>query len=230
MADHVGDEESAVSEDLRKKAQEAADRATDYLYRRQRPDGSWADRLSSSAIPTALGVLALGRADPDGHRDQIALGLEWLRTQQRADGGWSLADADPPSDGSVTAFAVAALRVLDPDGSARCVARAMEFIGEQGGHDAIFPNIRTWRELVSVVWALEGLRDIEQQPVQPVEIMLLPRRLRNRASIALPGVIGLGIGQSRVLPVGPLRRAAIRLAQPRGLAWLRAVMAANGGI
>lgn len=216
--------------DLRKYVEGAVAHATGYLYQRQRADGSWADRLSSSAIPTALAVLALGRADRDLYREDIAAGLAWLRRHQRPDGGWAIADADPPSDGSVTAFAVAALTVLDPDGSRRCIDRAMEFIKGLGGEDAIFPNIRTWRELVSVVWAMEGLRDIRQQPWQPIEVMLLPPRLRNRASIALPGVIGIGAGQSRVIPVGGLRRLVRRLAEPRGLAWLRAVMAANGGI
>jgi len=223
-------EELVVSENLRKEVQGAVERATDYLYRRQRDNGSWADRLSSSAIPTPLAVLALARAGRDTYREEIAAGLAWLREHQREDGGWSLADADPPSDGSVTAFAVAAFEMLDRDGSQRCIDRAMDFIASQGGESVIFPNVRTWRELVSVVWALEGLRDMTQQPAQPIEVMLLPSRMRNRASIALPGVIGLGIGQSRVLPAGVIRRAARRLAEPRGLAWLRSVMGRNGGI
>lgn len=214
---------------LRKCAAESVARAVDYLYRVQRPDGGWTDRLSSSAIPTALGVLALARADRQRYRQPIDAGLAWLKDNQRADGGWSLADSDPPSDGSVTAFAVAALKVLDP-AATRPVQRGMEFIAGCGGEAAIFPNIRTWRELVSIVWALEGLRDMAQQPVQPVEIMLLPQRWRNRASIALPGVIGLGIGQSRVLPATRLARLTRRWAERRGLAWLRAVQADNGGI
>jgi squalene-hopene/tetraprenyl-beta-curcumene cyclase len=219
-----------VAEDLRKRVADAVSQATDYLYGRQRDDGGWTDRLSSSAIPTALGVLAFARASRDGYRLQIEEGLTWLRRHQREDGGWSLADADPPSDISVTAFAVAALKVLDPDGSARCIDDGMDYIARNGGDDAVFPNIRTWRELVSTVWALEGLRDIQAQPIQPLEVMLLPPRLRNRASIALPGVVGLGIGQARILPAGIVRRAARRLAEPRGLAWLRAVQADNGGI
>ena len=219
-----------MSDDLRKQVKDAVERATEYLFRRQRDDGSWADRLSSSAIPTSLAVLALAQADRDTYRGEIAAALAWLRANQRPDGGWALADADPPSDSSVTAFAVAAFKAVDPEADLPCVDRAMAFIAEHGGEAAILPNVRTWRELVAVAWALAGLRPIDQQPAQPLEIMLLPPRLRNRASIALPGVIGLGIGQSRVLPSGRLRRLAQRLAEPRGLAWLRAVMAENGGI
>jgi squalene-hopene/tetraprenyl-beta-curcumene cyclase len=216
--------------ELIKRVAQAVDTSTGYLYERQRQDGAWTDRLSSSAAPTALALLALARAGRDAHRAEITAGLDWLRRSQRADGGWSLADADPPSDVSVTAFAIAAFKVLDPENSKRCVDRAMEFIAANGAEPSVFPDVRTWRELVSVTWALEGLSDVDQQPVQPLEIMLLPARMRNRASIALPGVIGLGIGQSRVLSLSLLARIARRFAEPKGLAWLRTVTGPNGGI
>ena len=215
---------------LSKRAAEAVSKGIDYLYARQREDGGWTDRLSSSAMPTAIGVLALARAGLEEHRGAIEKGLSWLRLSQRADGGWSLADSEPPSDGSITAFAVAALKSLDPEGSRRCVDRGMSFIEACGGEDAILPNTRTWRELAAVVWAMTGLRDVGSQPVQPIEVMLLPARLRNRASIALPGVIGLGAWQSRVMRLSLLARIARRLAEPRGLSWLRAVQGDNGGM
>lgn len=215
---------------LSKHAAEAVTNAISYLYGRQREDGGWTDRLSSSAMPTAIGLLALARADRQAHRGVIERGLSWLRLSQRADGGWSLADSDPPSDGSITAFVVAALRSLDPEGSAQCIAQGMRLIESRGGPDAILPNVRTWRELVAVVWAMTGLRDAGRQPVQPIEVMLLPAGLRNRASIALPGVIGLGAWQSRVMRLSWPARIARRLAEPRGLAWLRSVQGANGGM
>jgi squalene-hopene/tetraprenyl-beta-curcumene cyclase len=223
-------ERALTDVDLLTRVGESVAASTGYLYRRQRPDGAWTDRLSSSAAPTALATLAFARASRSRYRREIEAGLGWLRRNQRADGGWSLADADPPSDISVTAFAIAAFKVLDPGNSAAFIDRGMEFIGANGGESAVFPNIRTWRELVSVTWAMEGLRAPDDQPVQPLEIMLLPSRLRNRASIALPGVIGLGIGQSRMMSLSRLARAARRLAEPRGLAWLRAATGPNGGI
>lgn len=215
---------------LRERVADVVERAVEFLYERQRDDGGWTDRLSSSTMPTAIGVLALARAGRDTYRERIESGLAWLRDNQRPDGGWGLADADPPSDGSITALAVAALRVLDPEGSNRCVEKGTKFVESVGGESAILPNVRTWRELVSVIWAMEGLRDVAEQPVQPLEVMLLPPRLRNRASIALPGVIGLGIWQSRVMPLSPPARIARRLAEPRGLSWLRAVQGPNGGM
>lgn len=218
------------SETLKKRVADAVTRSTDYLYSQQRADGGWTDRLSSSAMPTALAVLAFARASRKTYAREISIGLDWLRENQREDGGWSVADADPPSDISVSAFALAALKVLDPEGSRRSIDRGMAFVDANGGESAVFPNIRTWRELVAITWAMEGLRDVEQQPVQPMEVMLLPTNLRNRASIALPGVIALGIGQSRQLPAGRARQAVQRIAEQKGLDWLRNAMGTNGGI
>ncbi|MFE0805553.1 prenyltransferase/squalene oxidase repeat-containing protein [Streptomyces sp. NPDC058812] len=218
------------SETLKKRVAEAVARGTEYLYTQQRADGGWTDRLSSSAMPTALAVLAFARAGRRTYREEIQDGLDWLRQNQREDGGWSVADADPPSDVSVTAFALAALKVLDPQGSQQAIDAGTAFIDAGGGDAAVFPNVRTWRELVAITWAMEGLRDVEQQPVQPLEIMLLPAGMRARASIALPGVVALGIGQSRQLPAGRARRTVQRLAEQKGLDWLRTAMATNGGI
>ncbi|MGH3309781.1 MAG: prenyltransferase/squalene oxidase repeat-containing protein [Streptomyces sp.] len=219
-----------VSETLTKRVAEAVTGSTEFLFARQRDGGGWTDRLSSSAIPTALALLALARADRTAHEEEIATGLRWLRENQREDGGWSVADAAPPSDLSVAAFAVAALKLLDPEGSRESLDRAKSYIDAEGGETALFPNVRTWRELAAICWSMEGLRGPQEQPVQPLEVILMPAPLRNRASIALPGVIALGIAQSRMLPAAFPRRVVRRAAEARGLEWLRAVMASNGGI
>jgi len=207
---------------------------TEYLYSRQRDDGAWTDRLSSSAIPTALGLLALARADRTGYRQRIETGLQWLRGNQLPDGGWSMSDDDPPSSPGASAFAVAALHELDPEGCAQCIENGMKFIDANDG-DAVIPGMtgpgpRTWPAAAPIAWALVGLRDVEAQPYQPVEVMLLPSRLRNKVTIGLPAVLALGIMQSRVMHAGQLRRLAQRLAEPRALAWLRSAMGPNGGI
>ncbi|MBO0806734.1 MAG: hypothetical protein J2P32_00320 [Actinobacteria bacterium] len=215
---------------LRARVAGAVSQGASYLLDRQRPDGGWTDRLSSSAMPTAIAALALAEAGSDDHGQRVAASVGWLREQQREDGGWGLADADPPSDGSVTAFALAALAALDPEGSRRCIERATAFIEKLGGRSAILPNVRTWRELVSIIWAMTGMTPPQQQPVQPMEIMLLPAGFRNRASIALPGVIGLGAWQSRVMSLSWPARIARKIAEPRGLQWLRSVQGSNGGM
>ena len=219
---------------LAARARRAADRAAEHLYGRQRSDGGWTDRLSSSAVATGLAVVALARAGRAAHRRPVEAGLAWLRDSQRADGGWSDADADPPGSKSGTAFAMAAFRALDTPDAASRLAAGRRFLAAAGGADRIpgmtGPGPRTWPAAAAIVWALVGLREPGSQPRQPVEVVLLPRRLRSMVSIALPGVLGLGVMQSRLLPQHPVRRALRRLAEPRALAWLRSVQAPNGGI
>lgn len=216
------------------RASEAIPRAIRYLYARQREDGAWTDRLSSSPMTTALGVLALARTAPQVHAERICRGLGWLRDNQREDGGWSMADTYPASSPGTTAFAVAALHALDHDASLASIERARAFIESSGGEDAIpgmrGPGPRSWPAAAPIAYVLAGLRDAREQPYQPFEVMLLPQRWRNKVSIGLPGVLALGIMQSRSMPAGPLRRLGQRLAEPRALAWLRAVQGPNGGV
>jgi squalene-hopene/tetraprenyl-beta-curcumene cyclase len=232
MAAHPGRAVTAAA--LVVRARRAVDRAAEHLYGRQRADGGWTDRLSSSAVATGLAVVALAGAGRAAHRRPIEAGLDWLRDSQRADGGWSDADADPPGSKSGTAFAMAAFRALQTADAEVRVAAGRRFLAAAGGADRIpgmtGPGPRTWPAAAAVVWAHVGLREPGSQPRQPVEVVLLPRRLRSMVSIALPGVLGLGIMQARLLPHGPVRGALRRLAEPRALAWLRSVQAPNGGI
>jgi squalene-hopene/tetraprenyl-beta-curcumene cyclase len=215
---------------LHQRVTEAAERATEYLWQRQRPDGGWTDRLSSSVVPSSMALVVLSRAGRERYRNRIEKGLAWLRSTQLEDGGWSQSDDDPPSDTAATGFAVGALRALDPEGSAQHLARAAAYMAANGGEQAILDDVRTWRELVAIMWVLVGLRDISEVPRQPLEAMLLPATVRNRASIALPGVVALGAWQSRAFSYSRPRMALRRLAEQRGLAWLRALQGPNGGI
>jgi squalene-hopene/tetraprenyl-beta-curcumene cyclase len=219
---------------LARRSAEAVRAAAGYLFARQRADGAWTDRLSSSPMTTAMALLALDRADGAAYRDRIAAGLAWLERSQREDGGWSMADTFPPSSPGTTAFAIAAFTALAPEATRDRVRRAQAFIAANGG-EAVIPGMqgpgpRTWPAAAAIAYVLAGLRDHDQQPYQPVEVMLLPARLRNKVSIGLPGVLALGIMQARTMRAGRLRRIAQRLAEPRALAWLRAVLGPNGGV
>lgn len=217
-------------DDLRLHVTKTAERATDYLWQRQRADGAWTDRLSSSAVPTSMALIVLSRAGRERYHREIEEGLDWLRRTQLEDGGWSQADEDPPSDTAATGFAVAALKALNPEKSAGCLEKAARYMEANGGEKAILGDVRTWRELVAILWVLVGLRPLSEVPRQPLEAMLLPAQIRNRASIALPGVVALGAWQSRAFPYSQARMAARRLAEERGLAWIRALQGPNGGI
>jgi squalene-hopene/tetraprenyl-beta-curcumene cyclase len=219
---------------LRTLAEKAAERAITNLYDRQREDGSWVDRLSSSTIATALGALSLNRADPVGYREQVGAAVRWLRDCQRSDGGWAMADTEWPSSPGMTAFGLAALHEIDPDASSGAITRARTFLDENDAVHAI-PGLTgdaptTWPAALPTVWALTGLRDFDQQPDLPVEAVLVPRRWRNKVSIALPAILGLGVMQSRTMRRGPLRRLLGRVAEPKALDWLREVSGTNGGI
>ncbi|MEN3362468.1 MAG: squalene-hopene/tetraprenyl-beta-curcumene cyclase [Mycobacteriales bacterium] len=207
--------------------------AQKYLGTRQRDDGSWCDRLASSAHATSLAVLALWKVDPARHRREIDEGLAWLADHQRADGGWSDSDLDPPSSKSGTAFTVATLYALDRERFSAAIDRGLVWLDEVGGVRLVpgmeGPPPKTWPAAAAVVWALAGLRPFEEQPYQPIEVMLLPPRLRNKISVAIPGVLGLGVMQAHVLRVGRVRRLLHRLAEPRALRWIEAAQGENGG-
>lgn len=64
---------------LYRRVTEAAERATDYLWQPQRPDGAWTDRLSQSAVPTSMALIVLSRAGRERYRREIEEGLDWLR-------------------------------------------------------------------------------------------------------------------------------------------------------
>ena len=221
-------------EQLRAAVVKSADRAVSHLEDRRREDGSWVDRLSSSTIATALGALSLARADAVGHVDRVAAAVRWLRRSQRADGGWSMADAEAPSSPGMTAFGLAALHELDPAESRGAIDRARTFLDDNDAVNVIpglaGPAPTTWPAALPTIWGLVGLRDRELQPDMPVETMLVPSALRNKVSIALPAILGLGIMQSRVLPRGPVRTLLGRIAEPRALNWLREASGTNGGI
>jgi len=223
-----------IAAGLAARAEAAATRATERLRRRRRADGGWTDRLSSSAVATGLAVVALARADRTAHARPIAAALDWLRATQGEDGGWSDADTDPPASRSGTAFAMAAFQAAGPADAAPRMAAGHRFLAAAGGAGRIpgmrGPGPRTWPAAAAIVWSLVGLREPERQPRQPVEVMLLPPRLRHMVSIALPGVLALGVMQARLLPAGRPRRLLQRLAEPRALAWLRSVQGPNGGI
>ncbi|WP_125727587.1 prenyltransferase/squalene oxidase repeat-containing protein [Kibdelosporangium aridum] len=223
-----------LNDPLHQHVTDVVSRATDYLYDTQREDGAWTDRLSSSPMTTALSVLALSTVDKDRYREQVGRGLDWLRRNQRGDGGWSMADTFPPSSPGTSAFAVAALKGLDPHGASDIVDKALRYIEFDGGLDSV-PGMagiapRSWPAAAPIAWVLAGLRDPQEQPYQPIEVMLLPQALRNKVSIGLPGVLALGIMQRRTMQAGPLRRLAQWLAEPRALAWLRGVLGPNGGV
>src|SRR6185436_8757950 len=62
--------------------------ARDALLAERVPEGHWVGELSTSALSTATGVMALHLVNPFEHRERIDAGTKWLAAHQNADGGW----------------------------------------------------------------------------------------------------------------------------------------------
>ncbi|PSR24007.1 MAG: hypothetical protein C7B47_15495 [Sulfobacillus thermosulfidooxidans] len=204
---------------------------TNRILQTQRPDGSWADRLSSSALSTASSAMARYLWGRQAYAAEIDQAIQWLRTHQRDDGGWSDAESYHPSSLNGTAPALAALQLIDPDGSGDAIARGLTFVTLHGGQSALRDLSRTTIGGTGLIlMTLAGFYPWNMQPDQPMEIVLLPRRWRNKVSIGLPGLIAWGLMQDQTLPRSRWRTMLRRWAVPRALAWLRSVQAPNGGV
>src|SRR5581483_1823913 len=93
-------------------------RALEFLHVSQNPDGGWGYRQGGSSYvePTAAVLLALQFTDLAPSIMERARG--WLRSVQRADGGWGIAPLDDES-GWMTGWAVWALAETDRDAAQR---------------------------------------------------------------------------------------------------------------
>ncbi|MEO7001799.1 MAG: hypothetical protein ABI068_08245, partial [Ktedonobacterales bacterium] len=109
------------------------------IKRRQRGSRegySWAGELSSSALATAMSIVALHLTGSERFQPQIAHGRAWLFATQQADGGWGDAISDT-ANVNATSLAYAALILTAPDTAnaneqahmARALARLERFGG-----------------------------------------------------------------------------------------------------
>ena len=100
------------------------DRLTEGLLAARTPDGHWAGELSSSALSTAVAVIALTLVDRHRpralHDALVSGGAAWLIRTQNGDGGWG-DTTDSPSNVSTTALCWAALAIAGTD-DRPCVA------------------------------------------------------------------------------------------------------------
>jgi squalene-hopene/tetraprenyl-beta-curcumene cyclase len=197
--------------------------AVDGLFAAQRPSGAWQDTLPSAAVSTASSIVALHLADPVGSAGLIEAGAAWLRASQNPDGGWGDA-VGAPSNLSITPFAVGALHLVAPEASAENVLRGLERIERFGGMAAVADRRRCKLfVLCQLFLAMAGMYDETRIRRMPVEIILLPRKLRQKVSFVVPHLLSWGVMQAHTRRFGPLRRAVNRLAEPRAIAYLEEI-------
>jgi squalene-hopene/tetraprenyl-beta-curcumene cyclase len=204
------------------------DAAVGRLFALRRANGSWQDTLPPAAVATGSAIIALHHADPAGAADLIAAGAAWLRGAQGPDGGWGDAP-DAAATLNATAIAVAALDLVAPTGSGRQVRAGLARIEAFGGTPAIDDRARCSLGAVCQHYlAFAGHYDPARLRRLPVELSLLPRRLRQKLSFTVPGLMSWGVMQARTRHFGPVRRAVNRLAEPRALAYLAGIQEYEG--
>jgi squalene-hopene/tetraprenyl-beta-curcumene cyclase len=201
------------------------------LLRVQRPDGEWRDYTSSSALATAMCTLCLYFADPVRYATEIRQGCAWLRQTQNADGGWGDAVVDG-SNLNATAFALPTLRMIDAEGSATAIERALAFIERHGGKEALGDFQRCSLFVCSLTFM--ALAQIEgyswgDVPRMPVGMIFTPKWLWRKVSFGIPAIFALGMLHNRKQRIFPLLRLVNRLAEPHALTWLRKAQGENGG-
>jgi len=143
----------------------AVDRAVANLLSRQLPDGSWMGELESNAAITAEYLLMrryLEVVDPA----REAAAIRYLRSQQQADGSYSIAPG-VEGDLSVTAEVWVAMRAAGVAADDPAVAAARRFVADHGGIHATRVFTRIWL-------ALGGLWPWSELPVVPPEWVLVP--------------------------------------------------------
>ena len=153
------------------------DRLTDALLAARTADGHWAGELSSSALSTAVAVIALTLVDRHRPRPALAAiargGIEWLVRTQNTDGGWG-DTTDSPSNVSTTALCWAALTIAGVDDGSGGAAlervrawmrRAAGELGPRALAETIsrrYGKDRTFSVPILTVLALAGLLDADE--------------------------------------------------------------------
>ena len=152
---------------LRADARTSLEKAINFSWNNQQPDGHWVAPVSADATFTAEYVMfkyaipGLSLAD----EDSIAL-RQWLLADQNTNGFWGPAPG-MPGNLSTSVEAYLALRLLDVPASHPAMERARAFILTQGG----VAKVRFFTRFFLATFGLFPWADI---PQMPAELILMP--------------------------------------------------------
>ena len=150
---------------LAESVDEAIRRSQEYFLRTQHPDGYWWGELETNVCMAAEYLLLthfLGSAE-EGRWRKI---VNYLRSQQRPDGTWSIYHEGPP-DINATVESYFALKLAGVSAREPSMRKAREFVLSAGG----VPKVRIFTK----VWlSLFGQWDWRGVPVLPPEMIFLP--------------------------------------------------------
>jgi squalene-hopene/tetraprenyl-beta-curcumene cyclase len=212
--------------------QAALERVAAFARSQQQSAGFWVGTLSSSALATAIAIVALKLVDAEGYGDAIRRGRAWLLRTQRADGGWGDALRDE-SNINATSLAIGALTFTKPDDptcdDAEALRRADRQLGRFGGYVAVGdPNRCTLSGPCRTVAALAGIMDWRKIKLLRPEVILLPRSLRRTISTTFPAYLSISMLHAARVPQPLNRLPTYSRAVAASLAWLQRAQGPNG--
>ena len=144
----------------------AIDRARDYLFSLQHPDGYWVAELESNATMVAEYVFFM-HFMAVWNPKRVDQCKNTLFATQQSDGGWPLYFG-APSDISTTVEAYVALRMAGMGPNHPKMIEARQCIAKLGG-------VRNARVFTKIFLAMLGLSSWDDVPAMPVEAILLPK-------------------------------------------------------
>ncbi len=215
----------------------------------ERCDGHWIGELASSALSTAVAVVALHRAGNLADRELVAAGLRWLAEHQNADGSWG-DTVISIGNISTTVLAWAACGYAGrSDAQARTAElKAVAWITIRAGGiepaqlvhaiEARYGDDRTFAVPILTLCAIAGRLGVDPwrwvRPL-PFEFAAFPRAWfrfldLQVVSYALPALIAVGqVRFHRRKPRNPLAFLVRWLTRPRTLRRLRGIQPSSGG-
>ncbi len=218
------------------------------LLQKRNAEGYWYGRLSSSALGVAVGVTALYFFDKKENASEMVLGLNWLKKNINADGGFG----DSPtsqSNVSTSLLCYAAAKVTSAEHSNFDLISKLEAYLKAQNIDVnserliqsildFYQTDRTFSVPILTMCALCGVPGKEafnSIPQLPFELSLLPRSFYSAldlsvVSYAIPALIAVGIAifkhKQRQNPLVKLiRQTAIN----KSLNLLRKIQPESGG-
>lgn len=210
----------------------ALERALTYLRDEQRDCDHWVGTLSSSALATAIAIVALQLTNRSAYASRIALGRRWLFATQHDDGGWGDAIIDE-SNINATSLAIGALvftQPADPEPEAMIVLRrARERLSAFGGWAAVGdPDRCTLSGPCRTIAALAGILDWRRIKRLRPEVILLPQGVRRTISTTFPAYLSIATLHSEMVPHPLNALPSYEHVKRQCIEWLAQTQGANG--
>ncbi|MGH2514133.1 MAG: hypothetical protein ACRDHP_00610 [Ktedonobacterales bacterium] len=232
MRQHVVSEALPAREPEHDITEMALTRALNFLRTQQRASNHWVGTLSSSALATAMVIVALQLVKRGTYQDRIMAGRRWLVATQHEDGGWGDGIIDE-SNINATSLALGALiftQPAEPEPEAReCMRRARACLDAFGGWEAVGdPNRCTLSGPCRTVAALAGIFDWRHIKRLRPEVILLPQGVRRTISTTFPAYLSIATLHAESAPHPLNALPSYDRVKRLCMEWLAQTQGANG--